>query len=486
MNASGPPPNAVLTWWRDRVVNAVDHRDVIARVHEESVWSGHFAFMTIASAGIAILGLLLSSPAVVIGAMLISPLMGPIIGFGFGLAVVDLADIRRSLVTAALGIVLAVLVCAFIVALSPLQTVTSEIAARTRPNLFDLGVAIFSGLAGTYAMIRGRHGAIVGVAIAVALMPPLAVVGFGLATVNFPIFWGAAFLFVTNLMAIGLSAAVLARLYGFGRRLSPRQTWLQVSLVIGIFAALAVPLGLALRQIAQEAVLSRQSRDMIAARFDSRARVSQLDIDYGADPVRISAVVFTPGYRATAERDATAALAAALGRPVAVEIEQVRIGDASAGATQLAAARGAAADRSAARLAERLSLVAGVSPDAVLLDRDRKIARVSAAALPGATLQAYRQLEARAADGADGWSVLLIPPPIALPDLPAQGDAQGAPPDAALATIVWAARRLERPVDVSGAGAEELAARLRESGLDAQPVAPQAGRTRVVWRPPPL
>lgn len=244
------PSNPVLGWWRVHVANSVEHQAVVARVQEDAFWSGHFAFMTLMSAGIAILGLLLSSPAVIIGAMLISPLMGPILGFGFGLALFDFVEIRRAFLSLAIGALLAVLFCALIVVVSPLQSVTSEIAARTRPNLFDLGVAIFSGLAGTYAMIRGRQGTIVGVAIAVALMPPLAVMGFGLATLNLPILGGATFLFFTNLMAIGLSAAVLARLYGFAGRLSPRQTWLQAALIIGALVAFAVPLGLALRQIA--------------------------------------------------------------------------------------------------------------------------------------------------------------------------------------------------------------------------------------------
>ncbi|MDP8994492.1 MAG: TIGR00341 family protein, partial [Pseudomonadota bacterium] len=225
----------LLDWWRRSFVDTVDHRAVIDKVHEEMRWSAHFAFMTVMSAGIAVLGLLLSSPAVVIGAMLISPLMGPIIGFGFGLALFDFADIRRALFTTAAGVLLSVLFCTLIVALSPLQTVTPEIAARTRPNLFDLLVALFSGLAGTYAMVRGRHGAIVGVAIAVAVMPPLAVMGFGLATLNATVFWGSSLLFLTNLMTIGVSAAVLARLYGFGHQLSPRQTGFQATLVLVTF-----------------------------------------------------------------------------------------------------------------------------------------------------------------------------------------------------------------------------------------------------------
>ena len=84
--------------------------------------------------------------------------------------------------------------------ISPIQTVTEEIAARTQPNLFDLLVALFSALAGSYAVIRGREGTIVGVAIATALMPPLAVVGFGLATLNWTVFGGALGLFIPNLV----------------------------------------------------------------------------------------------------------------------------------------------------------------------------------------------------------------------------------------------------------------------------------------------
>ena len=166
--AMAKTPNPVLEWWTTHVVATVEHVSVVEKVHEEAGWSSHYLFMTLMSAGIAVLGLLLSSPAVVIGAMLISPLMGPIIGLGFALSTFDSFEIRRTLSALGLGVVVAVLFCAFVVLLSPLQTVTSEIAARTRPNLFDLLVALFSGLAGTYAMIRGRHGTIVGVAIATA------------------------------------------------------------------------------------------------------------------------------------------------------------------------------------------------------------------------------------------------------------------------------------------------------------------------------
>ena len=206
---------------------------------------------------------------------------GPDHGFGFGVATFDGAEIRRNYSVALFGgMRLAVIFCAAIVYFSPLQTVTSEITSRARPNLFDLLVALFAGLAGTYAMIRGRHGAIVGVAIATALMPPLAVVGFACATSNWPILAGSSLLFFTNLMTIAAAAAVLARLYGFATELSPRQTRLQASLILLALLGLAVPLALSLRQIAWEALASREAREAILSEFGPDARVSQLEIDF--------------------------------------------------------------------------------------------------------------------------------------------------------------------------------------------------------------
>ena len=467
MSEADPAFGARPGWWR-RLARGVDHGDVLGRVLEDAGLSGHYLFMTVMSAGIAILGLLLSSPAVVIGAMLISPLMGPIVGFGFGIALFDLAAIRRSLIALAIGIAVAVSFTALVVAISPLQTVTSEIAARTRPNLFDLGVAILSGLAATYAMVRGRHGAIVGVAIAVAVMPPLAVVGFGVATGNISILAGAAFLFFTNLMAIGLSAAALARVYGFGHTLSPKQSWLQAVLILGIFAALALPLGLALRQIAWEAVAARQARDVLGEQFADEARIAQVALDFDAEPLRVTATVFTPAYRTGAEGAAGKELTRMFGRPVAVALEQVRVGGEGAEAAQLASARSGVTDAGIDRLAEELALIAGAPREQVLIDRDRRTARVRAAVLPGATLAAYRMLEGRLAAAERGWTILLVPP---LLPLPGAGEVD---------VIAWAAARLERPVAVAGEGAEALATALRERGVTVE-VASERGELAVEW-----
>ncbi|MEO7276611.1 MAG: DUF389 domain-containing protein [Sphingomicrobium sp.] len=438
--------NEFSRWWTAHVVEGIERQAVIDQVHEDSGWSSHFAVMTVLSAGIAVLGLLLSSPAVVIGAMLISPLMGPIIGLGFALATFDFDRIRKGGMAIAAGVLLALLFCAIIVFFSPLQTVTSEIASRTRPNLFDLLVALFSGLAGTYAMIRGRHGAIVGVAIATALMPPLAVMGFGLATANWPVIAGSSLLFFTNLMTIAAAAAVLARVYGFAPHLSPHQTRLQAMLIVGTLAALAVPLGLSLRQIAREALANRQASDAIAAAFPQGARVNDLSIDYHAEPVAISATVLTPKYEARAETDLGRRLQDIVGRPVGLSLDQIRTADGPSEA-QTAVGGATVAQRTAARMAERMALVAGVPVDDVVVDRVAKRVVVRATPLPGADLAAYRALESRVADTDRGWNVKLIPPPVSLPVV---GFKTGVPDEAALTTAAWAAQRLTLPIAVSG------------------------------------
>lgn len=466
-------------WWADEMTAGVDHEAVVRQVYEDSGWSSHFAVMTLMSAGIAVLGLLLSSPAVVIGAMLISPLMGPIIGLGFGIATFDWREIRRTLVPLVIGVVLALLFCAVIVLLSPLQTVTSEISSRTRPNLFDLLVALFAGLAGTYAMIRGRHGAIVGVAIATALMPPLAVMGFGLATADWGVLAGSGLLFFTNLVTISAAAAVLARLYGFAANLSPHQTRMQALLIVLVLVALAIPLGLSLRQIAWEALVSREASSAIAAAFPSDSRVNDLNIDFDARPVEFEATVITPEYRPDAERKLQARLSDLVGGAVILSLDQVRAvhGDGAAPVSSVSAG-----ERAAARVAERLALVAGVPPANVVVDRVGHKAVVRAAPIPGADLSVYRTLEQRVAASESGWTVTLVPPVLALPPVPLR---DGAADESALQTVIWAGRRLQMPIGVTGDSPETtsaVVAKLTAAGLSAREVPGTSRRSMISLR----
>ncbi|OWK28635.1 DUF389 domain-containing protein [Sphingomonas mucosissima] len=430
------------------------HAAVIERIVAESGWSGSYLFAILISAGIAILGLLLPSSAVIIGAMLISPLMLPIIGLGFGIATFDLNEIRRSVWALLLGALFAVGLSTIIVAASPIQTVTSEIAVRTRPNLFDLLVALLSALAGSYAIINERSTTVVGVAIATALMPPLAVVGFGLATQNWTVLGGSLLLFLTNLITIALTAATVARLYGFGAHLSPGQTRLQGTLIVAGLAALAVPLGFALKQIAVESFARRQIREAVLQPFSSNARISQLDIDFAREPAVVRAIVLTPMIVPGADAQVIAATREAVRIPLDLHVDQIRVGlESGAGeAAQIAAAQSSDGRAPVARdarnvVAERIALIAGVPEEEVLVDTVARRAAVRLAPLPGADFATYRAVEQRATLANGNWTVDLTPPDGALPIIPIADET----PDAdALGVAAWAARRLDRGITVSG------------------------------------
>ncbi|MBI1402389.1 MAG: TIGR00341 family protein [Porphyrobacter sp.] len=475
-------------WWNESVIGQVDQAEVIARRREDCALSERYLFMTAMSGGIAILGLLLSSPAVVIGAMLLSPLMGPIMGLGFALAIGDWEWLKQSARSLAVGSVLAVLLCAALVFPSPIQTITTEIAARTRPNLFDLFVALFSALAGAYAMIRGREGTIVGVAIATALMPPLAVVGFGLATTNWTVFSGALLLFVTNLITIALTAFAMAKLYGFRTALSARNTMFQNVALLVVFVGLAIPLGYSLNQIAWETNAQRVVRDAIRERFERPAQLDAVQIDFGTDPLDVSAIMFTPVIRPGAEAEITRALSQRLGRPVNLTLTQTQTetGAGAAERAQLSATRAAeqaAAEARMQSLAARLSLAAGVPESEVLIDRNRRRALVRSKRLGDAGLDAYRTLEARIAATEPEWTVELIPPPVPLAaTIPFAEDAPTAEGNEALALVAWAAQRTGRAVVLTGKEAEAQAAaeRLRGAGLSVE-IQAGAGPLRAGW-----
>lgn len=473
MRMIAPLLGPLRRWRRRELIATVDQLSVLSKVQDEGHFSGRYVFMLLMSGGIAILGLLLSSPAVVIGAMLISPLMGPIIASGFALATGDVNWLKRSGRTLLVGALAAILFCALIVMMSPLQTVTAEIAARTRPNLFDLVIAFFSAMAGSYAMIRGREGAIVGVAIATALMPPLATVGFGLATWNWTVFSGALMLFTTNLVTIALTATMMARIYGFHSQLTERQTILQSAIILASLVALAVPLTISLLQIAWEANTTRTINGFIKDEFDPRSRISQMDIDYTGKAIGVTASVLTPKLLPDVEQTSDRALTRLLGRPVKVSINQFRVGTSASDAeeAQLAAARAQAQQdetQQVQQLVAAMSLVSGTPAAQVLVDREHRRIMVNAQAIPGMPLAAYAVLETRVSRLAPDWQVTLRPPAAALPGVTfADGKPDGAG-ETALGLIAWAATRVEAPVRLTGRNADQVsaaAAALRAKGV---------------------
>ena len=417
----------LVRWYRIQIVGPVNHAEIVAEVAPEAGLSRRYLFMIVASCAIATIGLLQNSPAVIIGAMLISPLMGPIMGLGFSLCIIDLAWTRRTLIALAVGTALALAVSALITYLSPLHEATPEILARTRPNLFDLLVAIFSGVAGAYTTIKRKGEAIVGVAIATALMPPLAVVGYGLALGNFQIAGGAAFLFMTNLLAIALCTTLVARWYGFGSRNSPTSTWLQSILVIATFAVISVPLAFALRQIAQESWLAQQVRTTVASYFgDSLLRVDTLRVRQdGAGVVDIGAVALVKHWSPTARPDLERALHATLQRPFQLTIDQLVVGHDTLTPTAPVQSltvdalqsiqRRLARDEATDDLRSKIERAVALPVRDITVDQAGKRVMIYGVNSPGVTLDALLAAETRLRQRFPGVEIEVIPAPTALP-----------------------------------------------------------------------
>ena len=161
---------------------------------------------------IASIGLNMNSTAVVIGAMLISPLMGPILATGFGFATLNFTVVKSGILRLSLQITIAVLASALYFYISPVQAATSELLARTEPNIFDVFIAIFGGLAGIIGQTRKTlDNVIPGVAIATALMPPLCTAGYGLANGNWNYFFGASYLFFINAFFIFFASFIVLK-----------------------------------------------------------------------------------------------------------------------------------------------------------------------------------------------------------------------------------------------------------------------------------
>jgi len=165
---------------------------------------------------IASIGLNVNSTAVIIGAMLISPLMGPIMGLGLGLGIYDFELIKKSLKNLTIAVVISLTTSSLYFLLTPLREAQSEILARTYPTIWDVFIAFLGGLAGIIAITRKDKGnAIPGVAIATALMPPLCTAGYGIASGNFLFFLGAFYLFFINSVFISLSTFLIVRFLKF-------------------------------------------------------------------------------------------------------------------------------------------------------------------------------------------------------------------------------------------------------------------------------
>lgn len=202
---------------RLNIKNEMEDFDAIHQaIDKDIVFKGTNMWVLIFAIVVASVGLNINSTAVIIGAMLISPLMGPINGMGYSMATYNFPLFRKSVKNFSFAVIASLFASTAYFFISPISTAHSELLARTSPTIYDVIIALFGGLAGIVAITSRQKGNVIpGVAIATALMPPLCTAGYGLATLQFPYFFGAIYLFTINTVFIAISSVVVSQLLKF-------------------------------------------------------------------------------------------------------------------------------------------------------------------------------------------------------------------------------------------------------------------------------
>lgn len=270
MSKPPPPPSALDALFG--IQNTTDPPKTIGEISDGIGMRGYNLWILICSAMLASIGLDTNSVAVIIGAMLISPLMSPILGVGLGLGINDRDLLLRSVKNLSLATAFSLGVSSVYFAFSPLSEITPELLARTHPNLLDVLVALFGGIAGIVAGSRhDKTNAIPGVAIATALMPPICTAGFGIAHADWRVFVGAFYLFCINAVFISLATYGVVKYLNFPqRRYSNPRTGRHVATLISLMLLVTtVPSGYFLytvyRNLREKRSIEREIISRVAA-----------------------------------------------------------------------------------------------------------------------------------------------------------------------------------------------------------------------------
>ncbi len=271
-----------------------EYRDLFASLREDAKINGTFIVLMIFSTLLATVGLFLNSASVVIGAMLLAPLMQPIVSLSMGILRWDSSLAYRSIQTVLEGVGL-VLASAMVVAwILPFDTVTAEMAGRLHPTLLDLIVAVVSGMAAAYAKKNAKvSGSLVGVAVAVALVPPLSTAGIGLGWGSLSMFFNAFLLFLTNLVGIVLSAGLVFMLMGF----SPiKRAKKGLAFGLAFVILVSIPLTISFRQMVFDARLKRTLQAQVFHLGNKSVEIDRLELRHikGKDLLVCDLIVSSP------------------------------------------------------------------------------------------------------------------------------------------------------------------------------------------------
>lgn len=257
------------------LIEDTDVAGTIESIQKGIVIRGANIWMLFSAAVLASIGLDTNSTAVIIGAMLVSPLMSPILGIGLGVGIDDRPLLVNSLKNFGVAIILSLLISITYFSITPLGDITSELTARTSPTLLDVGIAFFGGVAGIVAGSRKeKTNAIPGVAIATALMPPLCTAGFGIATGQPKYFLGAFYLFFINAFFISLATYLTVRILHFPHReFADIETRARIRRWLAIFAIIVtIPSAVIFYGVIQDLRINKKIQIFITEKINSNKR----------------------------------------------------------------------------------------------------------------------------------------------------------------------------------------------------------------------
>lgn len=263
--------------FKRKKVEPSELKQLLDELLSESSLDATYLILIIGSCAIATFGLLANSTAVIIGAMIIAPLMLPIRGLAFGALVGNINLFRQGVITVLLGTLLALLISFSIAWVVNLPSFGSEVLSRSKPNLLDLGIAVAAGCISGYAKVNSKISTTgAGTAIAVALMPPICVIGLGLAKSDWSLSLGATLLYLTNLLGISLACMLTFFFTGYSRIDRARKALLWALALIG---ALLIPLTVSFTQLVRQAELESHLRKALLNRTITFGRLELLKTD---------------------------------------------------------------------------------------------------------------------------------------------------------------------------------------------------------------
>lgn len=309
----------------------VDHKDVIKELYIRTDMSGTYIAALIFANLIALLGLLSNSVAVVIGAMLISPLMGPIFSLGLSFAMGHVTLARKAGRIIAISVIVTVVAATLLTLLSPLKEATPEIISRTRPNIYDLLIAFFAGAVGAIALCTRKNYLFTtsGIAIATAVIPPLSVVGYGIGTLQFGMAMGGFLLFFTNLVAIVIGSDIVFMLLRFRSSMVEESKYpLRHRLIIlGVtLLVIAIPLFTTLVTDLRALNLSKRIEQALKSHLnvEGHSRLAGFSIYREEQEIKVLASVNTvEGIDAATQKTLKKELSSGSNRPIVLELEQI-------------------------------------------------------------------------------------------------------------------------------------------------------------------